>query len=167
MLIDWFGLHANHWVHPHVRHLEHMAVGIEALAEQHRTVLEGRWVWPTVILCEAVRIKVGNDMVEITDDAVFHDGCIYVPKGESSGEAVRQASSFMDEHDQLLSNDMDADREALADLISRLRCVDPLQTLDSLLQGLKLGKYPLLHGKRFALSVGAGDAPGHSVDLLN
>jgi Histidine kinase-, DNA gyrase B-, and HSP90-like ATPase len=167
VLIDWFGLHANHWVHRHVRHLESMTVSVEAVEEQHRTQLDGRWVWLTVILCDAVRIKVGNDMVELTDDAVFHDGCIYVPKGESSGEAVRQASSFMDEHDQFLSNDMEADREALADLISRLRSVDPLQTLDSLLQGLQLGKYPLLHGKRFALSVGMGEVPGHSVDLLN
>ncbi len=73
----------------------------------------------------------------------------------------------MDEHDQYLANDMEADRDAPADLICRLRSVDPLQTLDSLLQNLKLGKYPLLHGKRFALTVGTGPAPSHSLDLLD
>ena len=60
----------------------------------------------------------------------------------------------------------DADRDALADLIRRLRSVDPVQTLDSLLQELRLGKYPLLHGKAFQVTVGVGAAPGHSVALV-
>lgn len=167
VLIDWFGLHADHWAQAHVHDLEQLSVSVEAMGEQHRTVLEGRGVWPTVLLCDSVSIKVGNDTVELTDDAVFHDGCIYIPKGESSGESVRQASLFTGEHDQFLFNDMEADRDALADLICRLRSIDPLQTLDSLLQNLKLGKYPLLHGKRFALTVGTGPAPSHSLDLLD
>ena len=58
------------------------------------------------------------------------------------------------------------DRDALADLIRRLRSVDPVQTLDSLLQDLRLGKYPLLHGKIFQLTVGVGVSPGHSIELL-
>jgi hypothetical protein len=52
------------------------------------------------------------------------------------------------------SPDLDADRDALADLIRRLRSVDPVQTLDSLLQELRLGRYPLLHGKAFQVTVG-------------
>ena len=60
----------------------------------------------------------------------------------------------------------DADRDALADLIRRLRSVDPVQTLDSLLQELRLGRYPLLHGKAFQVTVGVGAAPGHSVALV-
>ena len=86
---------------------------------------------------------------------------------ETSGEPVRQASSFTDEHDQFLESERDADREALADLIQRLRSVDPLQTLDSLLLGLKLGKYPLLRGKQFHLTVGIGAAPGHSLEMVD
>jgi hypothetical protein len=39
--------------------------------------------------------------------------------------------------------------------------------LDSLLQSLRLGKYPLLHGRTFQLTVGAGLAPGHTVDLVD
>ena len=42
-----------------------------------------------------------------------------------------------------------------------------MQTLDSLLQSLRLGKYPLLHGKTFQLTVGVGLAPGHTVDLVD
>ena len=119
-----------------------------------------------MILCEAVRIRVGDDMVEIVDQGVCHEDVLYIPAGETSGEPVRQVSSFMDENDQFQGSDLDADRDALADLIRRLRSVDPVQTLDSLLQELRLGKYPLLHGKAFQVSVGVGSAPGHSVALL-
>jgi hypothetical protein len=80
---------------------------------------------------------------------------------------VEQLSSFTDEHDQFLDADRDADRDALADLLRLLRAVDPVQTLDSLLQSLRLGKYPLLHGKTFQLTVGVGLAPGHTVDLVD
>lgn len=166
LVFGWNGLHADHWVQRHVRCLELEAVTVEALSEQHRTVLEGRWVWPTVILCETVRIKVGEDTMEITDAGIYHGDTLYIPAGETSGEPVRQASSFTDENDQFLESDLDADRNALADLICRLRSVDPVQTLDSLLQELRLGKYPLLHGKRFHVCVGMGSAPGHSIELV-
>lgn len=166
LVFGWNGLHADHWVHHHVRYFEFEALTVEALSEQHHTVLEGRWVWPTVILCEAVRIKVGGETVEITDAGVYHGDTLYIPAGESSGEPVRQASSFTDENDQFLEGDLNADRDALADLICRLRSVDPVQTLDSLMQTLKLGKYPLLHGKTFQLNVGMGADPGHSIELV-
>lgn len=166
LVFGWNGLHADHWAQRHVRYLEDGPVEVEALSEQHRTVLEGRWVWSTVILCETVRIKVGEDTVEIADAGVYHGDTLYIPAGEISGEPVRQASSFTGENDQFLESDLDADRGALADLICRLRSVDPVQTLDSLMQTLKLGKYPLLHGKTFQLNVGVGADPGHSVELV-
>ena len=75
-------------------------------------------------------------------------------------------SSFTDEHEHFLEADQDADREALADLIFRLRAVDPVQALDSLLHDLRLGKYPVLHGRSFRLTVGVGTWPGHSIELL-
>ncbi|WP_428422700.1 ATP-binding protein [Methylibium sp.] len=166
LVFDWIGLHADHWVRRHVRFLENELAEVEAVSEQLRTVLEGRWVWPNVILCEAVRVRIGDDVAEITDAGLCHDGAMYIPAGEGSGEPVRQLSSFTDEHDQFLDFDMDADRDALADLIRHLRAVDPVQTLDSLLQELRLGKYPLLHGKTFQLTVGVGSAPSHSIELL-
>ena len=80
---------------------------------------------------------------------------------------LSQRPAHLDErHDQFLDADCDADRDALADLIRRLRSVDPVQTLDSLLQDLRLGKYPLLHGKTFQLTVGVGVSPGHSIELV-
>lgn len=166
LVFDWVGLHSDHWVQRHVRFLEDEAVQVEAVSEQLRVQLEGRWIWPTVILCEAVLIRAGSDVVEITDQGVCHEDVLYIPAGETSGEPVRQASSFTDENDQFLESDLDADRDALADLIRRLRSVDPVQTLDSLLQELRLGKYPLLHGKAFQVTVGVGAAPSHSVALV-
>lgn len=166
LVFGWNGLHADHWAQRNVRYLEEEAAEVEALREQARTVLEGRWIWPTVLLCEAVRIKVGDESVEITDSGIYHDDTLYIPTGETSGEPVRQVSSFTDENDQFLENDLVADRDALADLICRLRSVDPVQTLDSLMQTLKLGKYPLLHGKTFQLNVGTGSVPGHSIELV-
>ncbi len=167
LVFDWIGLHAEHWVQRHVRLLEEEPVAVDTVSEQVRTVLEGRWVCPAVILCEAVRIRVGNDVAEIAGEGVCHGGDLYIPAGECSGAPVRQLSSFTDEHDQFLDSELDADRDALADLIGRLRSVDPVQTLDSLLRDLRLGNYPLLHGRTFQLTVGVGSAPGHSVELLD
>jgi hypothetical protein len=140
---------------------------VTPVGEKLRTALEGRWVWPTVILCEKVRLRVGDDETLVGDAGVCHDGNLYIPDGETSGAPVEQLSSFTDEHDQFLDADRDADRDALADLLRLLRAVDPVQTLDSLLQSLRLGKYPLLHGKTFQLTVGVGLAPGHTVDLVD
>lgn len=166
LVFDWIGLHANHWAQQHVVYLEDASVQVEAIGEEARTELEGRWVMPTVILCEAVRVRIGDQVAEIDDAGVCHEGVVYVPAGETSGDPVRQLSSFTDEHDQFLDGDMDADREALADLIRHLRSVDPVDTLDSLLRELRLGKYPLLHGRTFQVTVGAGSVPGHSVELM-
>jgi hypothetical protein len=167
IVFDWIGLHCDHWARQHVRFVGDEAVTVHAVSEQHRTELEGRWIWPTVILCEAVRVTVSDEAVEIADGGVYHDGCLYIPAGEASGKPVRQASSFIDENEQFLESDLEADRDALADLLARLRSVDPVQTLDSLLQTLALRKYPLLHGRRFELTIGSGGAPGHSVLLLD
>ena len=166
-VFDWIGVHDEHWSRRHVRFLEEESVTVEPIAETLRTTLEGRWVWPTVILCEAVRVTLGDDEALITDAAVCHDGNLYVPAGETSGAPVRQLSSFTDENDQFLEADCDADSEALVDLLFRLRSVDPVQTLDSLLQGLRLGRYPLLQGRAFRLSVGVGTAPGHAIELID
>lgn len=167
VLIDSLGLDSGHWAQRHLRFLADEPLVFQAVAEQHRTKLEGRWIWPAVVLCEAVKVQVGDECVVITDDGLFHEDCLYIPRDEYSGESVRQASAFMNEYDQFMENDLEADRDALADLIRHLRAVDPVQTLDSMLQALRLGKYPLLHGKCFQLTVGTGPEPGHTLELID
>ncbi|MBT9520424.1 MAG: ATP-binding protein [Dechloromonas sp.] len=166
LVFDWIGLSSEHWAWRHVRFLDQETVRVEAVSEQIRVQLEGRWVWPTVVLCDSVILRSAKDVAEITNAGVCHDDVLYIPAGETSGQPVRQASSFIDENDQFLAADLDADRDALADLIRHLRSVDPVQTLDSLLQELRLGRYPLLHGKAFQVTVGVGIAPSHSVALI-
>ncbi|EER62121.1 ATP-binding region, ATPase-like protein [Acidovorax delafieldii 2AN] len=160
-----YQLDRDHWIHPHVRYIELQSAEIEAQAEAARTKLEGRWVWPLVILCDTVRVRVGDHEAIIADEAVCQEDVILVPAGETSGEAVRQLSDFRDEHDHVRDDDMEADCNVLADLIRRLRSTDPVSTLSSLLSELTLGRYPLLHGRRFEITVGTGSSPGCLVEL--
>lgn len=159
-------LDPGHWLRPHVHCLEDHEAQIEVQLETARATLEGRWVWPLVIVCQSVRIRVGEHEVDIVDEGVCHDGDILVPAGETTGEPVRQLSDFIDGSDRYRDDEMDADREALADLIRRLRSTNPVDTLTSLLDELHLGKYPLLHGRRFEVTVGVGGKPGCTVDLV-
>ena len=159
-------LDPGHWLRPHVRYIEDQDAQIEVQSETARATLEGRWVWPLVIVCQSVRIRVGDHEVAIVDEGVCHDGDILVPTGETTGEPVRQLSDFVDSNDRFRDDEMDADRDALADLIRRLRSIDPVDTLTSLLAELHLGKYPLLHGKQFEVTVGVGGQPGCSVALV-
>jgi len=161
-----YELGPSHWVQAHVRYLDDEDVTVEPIDVQASITLEGRWVWPEVVLCRSVRVTVGGEAAEITDAGVYSDGTIYVPEGESTGNAVRQASDFIDSDEHFRDDDLEADREALADLIRLLRSVDPKSTLDALLAELRLEKYPLLHGKAFRVTVGqvAGE---HAIELID
>lgn len=165
LIILAYQLDMGHWIHPYVHYLEQQSAEIEALAESSRTTLEGRWVWPLVILCDTVRVRVGEHEAIITDEGVCLEDTILVPSGETSGEPVRQLSDFRDEHDYMRDDDMEADCNALADLIRRLRSTDPVSTLSSLLSELTLSRYPLLHGRRFEVTVGTGASPGCLVEM--
>ena len=87
---------------------------------------------------------------------------ILVPDGELSGAAVEQCSTYLDDDDRWRGEFAEADREALATLIRRLRSSDPAEALRSLIGELKLEHYPSLHGHTFSLQVG-GEESGHQV----
>ncbi|HCE27661.1 MAG TPA: ATP-binding protein [Comamonadaceae bacterium] len=159
-------LDPGHWLQPHVRYIEDQEAQIEVRSETARATLEGRWVNPLVIVCESVHIRVGVHKVDVGNEGVCLDGDILVPAGENSGEPVRQLSDFVDGNDRYREDEMEADRDALADLIRLLRSTDPVDTLSSLLADLHLGKYPLLHGRQFEVTVGQGSMPGCTVELL-
>ncbi|UEC01756.1 ATP-binding protein [Burkholderia vietnamiensis] len=161
-------LDAKHWIHPFVRRIAMEEVTVETLDVQASTSFDGRWVWANLVLCRAVRIRIGNDEVEITGEGVCHEGNILVPSGETSGEPVRQMSSYIDDSERFREDDMEADCNTLAELIRRLSSTDPVSTLDSLLGELQLGKYPLLQGRRFEIVVGEDGAQrSHAVSLLD
>jgi hypothetical protein len=164
LVFEAYRLDINHWVHAHVRDLSEEQAQVQAVNIQHRTSMSGRWVWPEVVLCDGVSISVGQDSVEVDDFGVCVEETLYIPARESTGESVRQMSNFVDENDNYIYDHMDADRDELANLIRRLRCTDPADTLASLLQEVELGKYPLLQGHAFEVSIGrpiAGDPEGN------
>jgi hypothetical protein len=165
VLVSTAGLGERHWVHPFVRRLQDEPIDVEIAGETHRAVLEGRFIWPAVVLCDRYAITVGTDRVELRDEALFHKDQVIVPAGEQTGEAVRQASSYIDADDRFCDDDLEADRSALARLIWHLRADDPTATLRSLLGDLPLESYPLLASRRFCITIGVVRG-GHAVELI-
>lgn len=166
VLIDAHLLSERHWVHAHVRDLATEDISVQATGAPLRTRLEGRWMWINVVLCGRVRIQVGSDCVELEEDGVFHEDTLFIPAGEHSGCAVQQASDFMDSCDRFHEDDMEADSAALAELIHRMRAVDPVLTLRSMLEQLNLERFPLMIGRSFRLSIGA-IPQDHRLEMLD
>lgn len=165
-LFDVHGLGAAHWIQPFVRYPEDSSAEVTPLEVQARAPFAGRWVWPEIVLCRAVRIRVGQHETEVSDGAVCHEGTVAVPAGECTGKAVGQLSSYIDDNDRYAGDDEDADRDALADLIRRLRATDPASLFQSLLRELNLERYPLLQGKRFEVGIALGGVPNSVVAVL-
>jgi hypothetical protein len=166
LVVRAHGLDVRHWAQHHVQRLDHTPAEAEALDVQAHAQLEGCWVRPRVVLCRAVRIRVGADEAEVVDAGVCHCEQLLVPEGEHSGEPVRQVSDFVDDGERHRNGEMDADREALAALLRHLRSTDAQGTLAALLATMQLGRYPLLQGCSFELTVGVGASPGCSVELV-
>lgn len=148
------GLDEQHWVHPYVQALDAESIQLTVIEEQHRGWFESRWISAPVVLCAALQLQRGDRVIELTDEGVCHDAVLYIPAGERSGQVVRQAMSYVDEHDYAHEEDADADAEALAELIRHLRSRDALHTLRALLSELQLDRYPALQGQHFAVNIG-------------
>jgi hypothetical protein len=162
---DSYMLHENHWLHDKIRKLSEEMIGLEPVGTPLHAHFSGTWVAANLVLCHAVCLRVGDDMVDIDKDAVYHGGVIFVPAGETSGDVVGQISSYVDAYDCFRKYEKNTDVDDLSDLIRRLRSVDPQETLMSLLQPLKLEKYPILHGKTFRVCVD-WQAATHSIELI-
>ncbi|WP_198321068.1 ATP-binding protein [Azohydromonas aeria] len=165
LVLDVRALHFGHWVFAHVRFQRGQQVRLRPKGVHARSRLDGRQARAEVVLCSSVQVTVGDDTAEIGGEGVLHGSTLYIPDGEGSGEPVRQVCDFTDEHGHFLEDDLDADRQALAGLIGRLRCADPGDALASLLRELRPERFPALHGRRFLVTVGA-DRGGHRVELV-
>jgi Histidine kinase-, DNA gyrase B-, and HSP90-like ATPase len=161
------GLTEKHWAHPFVRQLCDEECEVEILGETVREKLEGTFISPDVAILEAYAIRVGEDRVVIRDEGMYchEDDVILVPENETSGQAVRQVSDYVDSDEHWHHEHEEGDANALKDLVLLLRAKDPKQALESLLADLKLEKYPSLRGKVFTLKVGSS-ADRHLIELL-
>ena len=79
----------------------------------------GGWLWNrTVRFCEAYRVRMAGETVEVTDAGLYYlldpdageEGEFLIPRGERSGRVVYQAEDFLDEYDQYREGD--AEEEA-------------------------------------------------------
>lgn len=166
VIVRTYGLSEQHWVHAHVRHLEEDEVVVAAIDAGPTAMFEGRWIDACVRLCERVAIRLdGEPCVEIADEAVWDGQTLFVPQAESSGAGVRQVSSYVDCNDHFVGDCFDADSDALATLIARLRYTDPRDALLSCLGELDLHQLPLVCGRDYLVRI---DQRGQieSVDLV-
>lgn len=166
-----WGVATNHWIWEHVLELENDQPEVEIVGERVRSLLEGQWIAPDVVLCEAYRVAINGEVAELTDEAMYWTGrsgdeqLVLVPDGELRGAAVEQCSPYLDDDDRWRGEFAETDRLALAALIRRLRSSDPAEALRSLIGELKLEHYPSLHGHTFSLQVG-GEENEHEVRLV-
>ena len=160
-------LSKSHWIHSFVEQLDQAACEVDIDGETARADLEGDWIEPTIVICAAYTIRLNDEAVRLTSDAMYwnNEMLVIVPPGDSSGRAAQQVSNFIDDNDQWLDGAQDHDTDALEDLIRLLRATDPVRALNSMLRELHLERYPSLRGKCFTLKV-SEDADCHEIEWV-
>ena len=146
-------LDSEHWLQSLVRDLNAEALSIELINETHAAQFQGTWRWLSVRFCEAYRIKLDDDWVEITEDA-FYQGHDYgeeaiVPKGDGSAQVITQVSSYRNEFDEFQQPIYDADGDAFISFVVANTATDPAQAMKRLLPDFC--GCPSLYGKAFSL----------------
>jgi hypothetical protein len=163
-LIDADRLDPNHWVHGYVKDLEGALFDLE-LVGPGKTVpfAAGRWLWNcTVRFCEAYRIAIGEETVEVTDAGVYYlleeDGEaaseILIPQEEGSGRVVHQVTSFIDEYDHYLERDAEEEEAAMQTFILASRSKTPEAMLAAVLANAGLWDYPALASRCYLMRIG-------------
>jgi len=136
-----------------VRDLNAEALEVECVNEKHTAQFQGSWPWIPVRFCDAYRIRLGEDVVEITEDACYlgydHGEEAIMPKGDGSAQVLTQVSSYRNEHDEFQESSYEADCEAFIAFVVANTATDPAQALTRLLPDFC--GCPLLYGKAFSL----------------
>ena len=149
------GLDQGHWLHSMIRHLHNEDLGIELVNETHGAHFEGDWISVSVRFCKAYRIRVGNDVVEITDDAFYqgeeNGGDVIVPKDDASGYVLKQISSYRSEYEDFQESTHESDMAAFAAFVVANTASDPAEAMQRLLPGFS--GCPALYGKSFVIAL--------------
>jgi hypothetical protein len=166
-----WGVAEGHWLWEYVRPLDVQPAVVEILGERVRATLHGQWVAAEVVLCEAYRVRIQDEVAEFGAHAMAWCGVhgdedlIIVPDGEHGGAAVEQCSSYIDTDERWRGEFAAQDRDALSRLMRRLRAHDPTEAMRALIGELRLENYPCLQGRTFSLQVG-GERGAHAVRLV-
>ena len=149
------GLDQGHWLQPMIRPLHNEDLGIELINETHGAHFEGDWVWASVRFCQAYRLRVGNDVVEISEDAFYqgeeNGGDVIVPKDDASGYVLKQISSYRSEYEDFQESTHESDRAAFAAFVVANTASDPAEAMQRLLPGFS--GCPALYGKSFVITL--------------
>jgi hypothetical protein len=167
-LIDADQLDPHHWVHGYVKCLEGAPFDLELVGPGKAVPFTaGRWLWNhTVRFCEAYRITIGEETVEVTDAGVYYrleeDGEaaseILIPQEESSGRVVHQVTNFIDEYDHYLEQDAEEEEAVMQTFILAQRSPTPEAMLAAVLANARLRDYPALASRCYLVRIGDAGA---------
>ncbi len=156
-LIYQGGLDDGHWIHPMIRDLNTEELTIELVNETHSAEFQGDWVWVGVRFCDTYRIQIGNDRVEMTNDALFkgsdNGNVVIMPSGDASGFVLKQISSYKSEYEEFQESTHEADMDAFSSFVVANTASDPADAMQRLLPGFS--GCPSLYGKSFVVILGA------------
>lgn len=148
-------LDKGHWLHSMVRHLSTEEVTVELVNEGHSAGFHGSWVWVNVDFCEAYRIKIGSDVVEIADHAYYqgsdHGDTVVMPGGDRSSDVIEQVATFKSEYDDYQQATHDDDCNAFFSFVVANTTSDPAEAMGQLLPAFT--GCPSLFGKAFVVSL--------------
>lgn len=149
-LIYQYGLDAGHWLHDHIKFLKDPIV--ELINESATIWFNGDWVPSYVKFCDAYTIQVGDDVITISNDSMWAGGGlgVIVPKGDTSGEVVKQISSFTD-NDDFQELACKSEVHDFSNFVVSNTSASPTDALLKLLPNFS--GCPMLHGGTFTISV--------------
>jgi hypothetical protein len=104
-----------------------------------------------VKFCDSYRIRIGNDVVEITHHAFYegneNGGCNVMPKDDGSAAVLEQVSTFRSENEYYQEAIHDTDSNAFSTFVIANVLTDPGQAFHRLLPSFQ--GCPSLYGKAF------------------
>jgi len=145
----------GHWLHSLVRHLNDEELVIETVNESHQAQFQGDWCWVSVRFCDAYRIRLGQDVVEIRDEACYQGqenaDDIIVPRGDCSAQVLQQMASFKSEYDEFQESTFESDSDAFIAFVVANTASDPANAMQRLLPDFC--GCPALYGKAFVVEL--------------
>lgn len=146
-------LDSEHWLHDLIDDLQTKDLRIEPVNGTDRYVFEGELTSINVSFCDCYRIHLGDDVIEIHDDAVYlgsdNDCEAIIPKQDASGFVLKQVGRYENEYDDFQKALHEADVEALSRFCIANTTTDPTDAVASLLPDFS--GCPLLYGKSFRI----------------
>jgi hypothetical protein len=143
-------LDSGHWLHSHIRNLNIENIRIELINQTHEAYFEGQWACLDAVFCDAYRIFIGDDFVEINDDSMFDGSRAIVPQLDATGSVVTQACTFRDEYD-FQQSAYETDEYGFSQFVIANTSSDPSSALKRLLPEFR--SCPSIYGKSFVITL--------------